>query len=246
MFYCPQCSGGEWRLQQINCGKNSTCATRNPDAVTDGPAADDGPFVYTYSEFVGTPPEQHFAYKAKDGGIWDAYYSGHKWRLQQVNNTGSGGLTQGPAAAAAPFVNVYFGHNQQHFAYRTADGSIWDAFFCPKCDGDKWRLQQLQSNPRMMMSTHDLTPNDAPCNAINKIVRGYLQAFDALPGPNERLRELWNSEDDPNDAVEWFAKESPPTIANGKVFVAEFPAKPTGSNWNDNKAFGRLVVYSIR
>jgi hypothetical protein len=246
-FFCPQCSGDEWRLQQINCGNNSTCANRNPDAVTDGPAADDGPFVDTYSEH----DQQHFAYKAKDGGIWDAFFcpqcSGDKWRLQQINNTGRGGLTNGPAAAAAPFVNVYSGHDQQHFAFRTADGSIWDAFFCPQCSGDKWRLQPLPKTPCMLMSSmNDLTPNDAPCNAINKIVQGYLQAFDASPGRNGQLRELWNSEDNRNDAVEWFAKESPPTIANGKVFVAEFPAKPTGSNWNNSNAFGRLIVYSIR
>jgi hypothetical protein len=97
----------------------------------------------------------------------------------------------------------------------------------------------------LMSSMNDLTPNDAPCNAINKIVHGYLQAFDASPGQNGQLRELWNS-NDPNDAVEWFAKESPPTIANGKVFVPEFPPKPTGSNWNASNAFGRLIVYSIR
>src|SRR5262249_9879665 len=99
-FYCPQCSGDRWRLQQINCGKNSTCGNRNPDSVTDGTAADDGPFMDTYAEH----DQQHFAYKAKDGGIWDAFYcpqcSGAKWRLQQINNTGSGGLTNGPAAAA--------------------------------------------------------------------------------------------------------------------------------------------------
>jgi hypothetical protein len=210
--------------------------------------------VDTYSEH----DQQHFAYKAKDGGIWDAFYcpqcSGDKWRLQQLNcgknstcaNRNPDAVTDGPAAAAASFVNVYSGHDQQHFAYRTADGSIWDAFYCPQCSGDKWPLQQLQKTPCMLMSSmSDLTPNDAPCNAINKIVRGYLQAFDPSPGRNAQLMELWNSEDNPNDAIEWFAKESPPTIANGKVFVAEFPAKPTGSNWNDSNAFGRLLMYSL-
>jgi hypothetical protein len=93
---------------------------------------------------------------------------------------------------------------------------------------------------------HDLTPNDAPCNAINKIVHGYLQAFEASPDANGKLRELWNSEDNPGDSVEWFAKGSPPTIAAGKVFVAEFPAKPPDSNWNESGAFGRLLMYSIR
>ena len=246
-FYCAQCGGGQWRLQQINCGKNSSCASRNPEALTDGPAADDSPFVDTYAEH----DQQHFAYRAKDGGIWDSFYcpqcSGNQWRLQQINDTGHGGASKGPAAAAAPFVNVYSGHDQQHFAYRTADGVVWDAFYCAQCGEGQWRLQQLQNTPCMLMSSmSDLTPNDAPCNAINKIVHGYLQAFDASPGRNGQLKELWNSGDDPNDVVEWFAKESPPTIANGKVFVAEFPAKPAGSNWNASNAFGRLIVYSIR
>jgi hypothetical protein len=98
----------------------------------------------------------------------------------------------------------------------------------------------------MMASMSDLTPNDASCNAINKIVHGYLQAFDATPGPDGRLRPLWNSEQDPNDAVEWFAKESPPTIADGKMFVAEFPPKPNDDYWNAANAFGRLIVYSLR
>ena len=92
----------------------------------------------------------------------------------------------------------------------------------------------------------DLTPNAAPCNAINKIVHGYLQAFDATPGLRGHLTELWNSEDNPNDRVEWFAKDGPPTIADGKVFVAEFPAKPSNSDWNANNAFGRLIMYGLR
>ena len=92
---------------------------------------------------------------------------------------------------------------------------------------------------------HDLSPDDAPCNAINKIVHGYLQAFDATPRPNGELTELWNSEDNSNDRVEWFAKESPPTIADGKVFVAEFPAKPEKNYWNAPNAFGRLIMYSL-
>jgi hypothetical protein len=49
-----------------------------------------------------------------------------------------------------------------------------------------------------------------------------------MPGRNGQLVELWNSEDDLNDTVEWFAKGSPPTVADGKVFVAEFslPIQP--------------------
>ncbi len=93
------------------------------------------------------------------------------------------------------------------------------------------------------MDPRNLTPNDAPCNAINKIVPGFLQAFSATPGSDGRLTELWNSEDNPNNRIEWFAKESPPTVADGKVFVAEFPA-PNG-DWSSDSAFGRLIVYGV-
>lgn len=48
---------------------------------------------------------------------------------------------------------------------------------------------------------------------------GILRAFDA----EDLSRELWNSEDDPSrDAVPTFAKFVPPTIANGKVYLATF------------------------
>jgi hypothetical protein len=246
-FYCAGCNGGQWRLQQINCGNNSPCANKNPGAVSDGPAATDGPFIDTSAEH----DQQHFAYRAADGGIWDAFFcpgcSGDQWRLQQINNTGHGGATNGPAAVAAPFVNVYSGNDQQHFAYRVAGGAIWDAFYCAGCNGGEWLLQRLlQTLCMMMASMDDLTPNDAPCNAINKIVHGYLQAFEAMPGRDGRLRPLWNSEQNPNDAIEWFAKESPPTIADGKVFVAEFPPKPSDEFWNAANASGRLIVYSLR
>ena len=97
----------------------------------------------------------------------------------------------------------------------------------------------------MMAQMSDLTPNDAPCNAINKLVHGYLEAIQAVPDANGQLRELWNSDENPGDAVRWFAKESPPTIADGKVFIAEFPPKPSNSRWNANTAYGRLIVYSL-
>jgi outer membrane protein assembly factor BamB len=130
-FYCPDCDGDKWRLQKINNG-----------GVTNGPLATAGPFVDTYAEHN----QQHFAYLAANGEIWDAFYchdcDGNKWRLQKINN---GGVTSGPPAAAAPFVNVYLGHDQQHFVYRDKNRTIWDSFYCHDCDGDKWRLQKINN-----------------------------------------------------------------------------------------------------
>ena len=55
-------------------------------------------------------------------------------------------------------------------------------------------------------------------NANHNIVPGMLRAFDA-----STLRELWNSGMCPvRDEVGDFAKFSPPTIANGKVYLATF------------------------
>ncbi|MGB8901382.1 MAG: hypothetical protein WCC90_20050, partial [Methylocella sp.] len=135
-FYCPGCSGDKWRRQEINsCG------------ATSGPPAAAGPFVDTYAE----ADQQHFAYLAANGEIWDAFYcpgcSGDKWRIQKINN---GGATTGPPTATAPFVNVFSGHNQQHFAYLATNengrkGDIWDAFYCPDCSGDKWRIQKINN-----------------------------------------------------------------------------------------------------
>ena len=47
---------------------------------------------------------------------------------------------------------------------------------------------------------------------------GILRAFDA----NDITKELWNSNQSSNDHVGAFAKFSPPTIANGHVYLATF------------------------
>jgi CubicO group peptidase (beta-lactamase class C family) len=63
-----------------------------------------------------------------------------------VMNMCSGGQTAGPAAAGGAFVSVF--GQQQHFAFRDSNGTVWDAWF----DGatSAWQLQQLNI---------DLNPN---------------------------------------------------------------------------------------
>jgi hypothetical protein len=112
---------GHWNLQQIN-----TAGGRTPK----GPAAVDGPFVWTVSN------QQHFTYPDAEGRIWDSWYDGH-WNLQQINAVG--GLTPaGPAAVGDPFASVY--GSQQHIFYRDARGAVHDSFF----DGH-WNLQQINA-----------------------------------------------------------------------------------------------------
>ena len=64
-------------------------------------------------------------------------------------------------------------------------------------------------------------------NAFIADVEGVLRAFDA-----STLIELWNSRQDPRDGTFLFSKYCPPTIANGKVFLATFS--------------DRLDVYGLR
>ena len=112
-----------WKLQQINLTGGQT---------PDGPPAVGGPFVSTYNN------QQHFAYVDSSGTIWDSWWDGNGWNLQQIN--GAGGQTpDGPPAVGGPFVSVY--NNQQHFAYVDNVGTIWDSWW----DGDHnvWKLQQI-------------------------------------------------------------------------------------------------------
>ena len=128
-FYCPNCSGGQWQLQKINLG-----------GVTSGPAAVTSPSV---EEYIGHN-QDHFAYEAANGEIWDAYYcpqcSGTPWKLQKIN---LGGMTNAPASITQPVLSTYVGHDQEHFVYLAANGEIWDAFYCPNCSGNSWRSQKI-------------------------------------------------------------------------------------------------------
>jgi len=78
--------------------------------------------------------------------------------------------------------------------------------------------------------------------------RGRLAAYDA-----EALnRELWNSDmaSAERDALGYFAKFNPPTIADGKVYVASFPPpesyKTSGEHtYTAANNFGYVVVYGL-
>src|ERR1700730_7839542 len=115
----------------------------NPD---DGPKAVARPFVDTFADH----DQQHFAYLSQGGAIWDAFFfaGDNKWHLQQINlkSNNSSGMTDGPMSVAGPFINTFTGHDQQHFAYLSEGGAIWDAYFF--AGDNKWHLQQinLESN----------------------------------------------------------------------------------------------------
>lgn len=55
-------------------------------------------------------------------------------------------------------------------------------------------------------------------DAVHNIVPGVLRAYDA----EDLTRQLWNSRINPEDDIGLFAKYVPPTVANGKVYLATF------------------------
>jgi outer membrane protein assembly factor BamB len=58
------------------------------------------------------------------------------------------------------------------------------------------------------------------CDALNLVVPGRLDAFNA-----ETLAPLWSSTTNAADGFGYLAKYNPPTVANGKVYVATFSNK---------------------
>lgn len=86
-------------------------------------------------------------------------------------------------------------------------------------------------------------------NANHMVVRGVLRAFDAS---DVSKPELWDSEStgNQNDRLGQFAKFCPPTVANGKVYVATFQQEFVTANGTHVKAQGgdqpALVIYGLR
>jgi hypothetical protein len=86
-------------------------------------------------------------------------------------------------------------------------------------------------------------------NANHMVVRGVLRAFDAS---DISRPELWDSEStgNRNDRLGAFAKFNPPTVANGKVFVATFQQENITAEGlhlkNPNGERPALVIYGLR
>lgn len=112
-------AASRWYLQKINQG-----------GKTSGNAAVGNPFV------AATNLDQHhILYRDAAGKIWDSYYGGGTWYLQQINMSG-GKTPSAPAAVGDPFLSVY--SNAQHTVYRDGTGKIWDSWY-----SGSWNLQQI-------------------------------------------------------------------------------------------------------
>ena len=141
---------GGWKLQQINNanGHGGSVAGDTYIACPQATAAAVGDlFVSVYND------QQHFAYRDANGNIQDVWYGTGGWKLQQINNAnGHGGSVAGDTYIACPqataaavgdlFVSVY--NDQQHFAYRDANGNIQDVWY----GTGGWKLQQINNAER--------------------------------------------------------------------------------------------------
>ena len=85
--------------------------------------------------------------------------------------------------------------------------------------------------------------------ANHHTVRGVLRALDASDVSKD---ELWDSEStgDDKDRLGEFAKFNPPTIANGKVYVATFQEEIVSDDGTRKKAEDgdkpALVIYGLK
>ena len=87
-------------------------------------------------------------------------------------------------------------------------------------------------------------------DANHEVVAGILRAFDAS---DVSKNQLWSSEEsgNPNDSLGLFAKNNPPVVANGKVYVAAFQQERVDNNTRQHvKAPGglqpALVIYGLK
>ncbi len=85
-------------------------------------------------------------------------------------------------------------------------------------------------------------------SANHDVVRGVLRALDAS---DVSKPELWNSENTGNehDRLGYFAKFNPPTVANGKVYVATFQEEMLAGGTRTKNLQGEppaLVIYGLR
>ena len=74
-----------------------------------------------------------------------------------------------------------------------------------------------------------------------------LRAFDASDVSNGSRGQLWSSEEGvPSDSVGMFAKFCPPTVANGKVYVASFQQERVTNGVHEKMPGGQrpaLLIY---
>jgi hypothetical protein len=117
-------------------------------------------------------------------------------------------------------------------------GAVWmpGGFLSLSADRDKSGTGIVWAS---MPLAEDANPN---------VVHGVLRAFDASDVSNGSKGQLWSSEDEgiPADSLGMFAKFCPPTVANGKVYVATFQEERVENGIHEKMPGGNmpaLVIY---
>jgi CubicO group peptidase (beta-lactamase class C family) len=154
-----------------------------------------------------------------------------------VTNIRSSGSTLGRASAGKPFVSVF--GEQQHFAWRDGNGTIWDAWF--DSGNNSWNLQQVNTDPSPKPNGKTTGPPAASDPFVS--VFGQQLHF-AYLDKDGFVWDAWYDGGDGQWNLQWI-NMSPeagtgPTSATGGVFVCVFGQqqhfvirdKPTGGIWD--------------
>ena len=203
----------------------------------------------------------------KEGKLYvvDTTNMGHVGLVDDMNtqeflvNDAAGGFTGKGNLYGAPVLWSGNG-NPRLFVWPTADVlkafDLKNGFFNPTpLTGPGSNVQANTDDPvgSLSVSSNGSTPGTGIVWASRPLtdpdhcaVPGRFYAFNA-----ETLDELWDSNQDPGrDATNYYAKFNPPTIANGKVYLASWgPARPAGMGCPDAGALvgsqSAILVYGL-
>jgi hypothetical protein len=140
--------------------------------------------------------QSHYAYFDGGGNIQDAWLDQQSgaWHLQQINNANGLGPTvpgeyiaskQATAPAVADlFVSVY--GDQQHFAYRDANGHIQDVWY----DSQHWHLQQI-NGPSATVPNESIACAQAPPSVGQLFVSVYNGQHFSYFDANGNIQDVW-------------------------------------------------------
>ena len=115
-------TGSGWATQQLTGASGS-------GSKTTGPFATGNPGTCWYSN------QMHVCFRDTGGNIWDVYWTGSAWQLQQL--TGFGSPTTAPPASSDPIVTTLPNTDEMHVLYRDTTNRVRNVYW----DGSGW-LQQ--------------------------------------------------------------------------------------------------------
>jgi hypothetical protein len=224
--------------------------------VTQGPAKKPAPATdMRYWNIHGTP----VAWQSKNGFF--IYVCGEEdpVKVYRLDPSGPPGGWKFPFAQGQPNPPVAFSDESAPFPgfpRRPGETTVREDVWMP---GGILALTANGDDPKSGILWASM-PLDG--NANHKVVHGVLRAFDASnfvarPGTGmgvpKQVVQIWSSDQKPSDSLGLFAKFNPPTVANGKVYLAAFqeeePVPPSGFGVHKVKQDGlhaALAIYGLK